>query len=256
VVLLCLISFPVGGLLSVTDANAVLGRIVPDLFPKIFGPDQKQSIDVVASRNAMQSLCDEVNAFRASQKLASMSVEELALGFVHVANEAMCRPIRNISEGRGLGFFFFFFFCFSDLVDFGWEKKGFSASAHSLACFGGAGGQHACAIARSLGIRQVFIHKYAGILSAYGIGLADGCEDVQVHLSMSLLGAGTKSKVIECFLQLEQEAKSRLKRQGYLDESKYSSTRYLNLRFVGTDTALMIRGTDDIHGWDKSVFCF
>ncbi len=218
-----------GGMLAVTDANVVLGRIVPELFPNIFGPLQNEPIDANASRAAMQELCEEVNAFaKETGKGSLMTVEELALGFVHVANEAMCRPIRNISEGRG-----------------------YSASAHSLACFGGAGGQHACAIARSLGIGKVFIHRYAGVLSAYGIGLADSVEDVQSPLSVALASPEAGERVRKAFEKLVADASAKLKEQGFSSES-ISVKRFLNLRFNGTDTSLMIGGfadSDSLEGY-------
>ncbi len=83
-------------------------------------------------------------------------VSQVAMGFVHVANEAMCRPIRALTQMRG-----------------------YDAAQHVLACFGGAGGQHACAIARNLGMRTIFVHRYAGVLSAVGIGLADVVAEEQ-----------------------------------------------------------------------------
>ena len=92
----------------------------------------------------------EVNAFLKSQGSPPMSKEEVIMGFIRVANEAMCRPIRAITQG-----------------------KGYDTSTHLLACFGGAGGQHACAVARSLGISTVVVPRYAGILSAFGLALAD-----------------------------------------------------------------------------------
>ena len=85
-------------------------------------------------------------------------MDEAVYGFIKVANETMCRPIRSITEA-----------------------KGYDASTHILACFGGAGAQHACAIAQSLGMRTVFVHRFAGILSAYGLGLADIVDECQVN---------------------------------------------------------------------------
>ena len=217
------------GYLAVTDANLVLGRIVPDLFPKIFGPTQDQPLDYDASYAAMKTLCDEVNAFNAqvaagdastAQSHDPMTVEELALGFISVANEAMCRPIRNISEG-----------------------KGYSASSHSLACFGGAGGQHACAIAKSLGMDTVYIHRYAGVLSAYGIGLADAVEDVQMPLGIPLqANKDTLEQVQRGVASLKKDASQKLESQGLLKGLAFDSQLFLNLRFRGTDTALMISG--------------
>ncbi|KAK6043149.1 hydantoinase/oxoprolinase, partial [Cooperia oncophora] len=119
-----------GGNPAITDANLVLGRIMPEYFPKIFGPNSDQPLDSEASYTAMKEVTEQINKFIRSNPDAiqkEYSVEEAALGFVNVANEEMCRPIRAITQARG-----------------------YDTSAHVLACFGGAGGQHACAVAQSL----------------------------------------------------------------------------------------------------------
>lgn len=146
-----------GGYLSVTDANLFLGRIIPEFFPKIFGPQENQPLDEKATREAFEGLTKEISEYYLSIGHQPISIDEVVYGFIRVANEAMCRPIRSITEA-----------------------KGHDASTHILACFGGAGAQHACAIARSLGMKKVFIHRFAGILSAYGLGLADVVVESQV----------------------------------------------------------------------------
>jgi 5-oxoprolinase (ATP-hydrolysing) len=125
------------GFLSITDANLYLGRILPEHFPKIFGPNEDQPLDDVATRKAFEDLSKEINQYLQNNNLPTMTTDEIAYGFLTVANETMCRPIRHITEG-----------------------KGYDASLHTLACFGGAGGQHACAIASSLRMRKVFIHRF------------------------------------------------------------------------------------------------
>lgn len=100
----------------------------------------------------------EVNAHAAAHGQPPKTVDEVAMGFIAVANETMCRPIRALTQ-----------------------MKGYDVTQHVLACFGGAGGQHACAIATALGIRTIFVHRYAGILSAVGIGLA---EVMRVHFNL------------------------------------------------------------------------
>lgn len=110
-----------GGPLCVTDANLILGRLSPDHFPKIFGPNEDASLDYAASRAAFDKLTEEINADLKKSGGKTLSVEEVALGFVNVANESMCRPIRQLTE-----------------------SKGFTSADHNLASFGGAGGQHAC----------------------------------------------------------------------------------------------------------------
>jgi 5-oxoprolinase (ATP-hydrolysing) len=146
--------------LSVTDANALLGRVSPAYFPKIFGPTEDQPLDIDAVRRAFEAEADTINfelGFDGKDdSKPKLTPEEVALGYVRVANEAMCRPIREITESKGV-----------------------ETAAHALAAFGGAGPQHACAIARALGMRRVFVHRFCGILSAYGMGLADVVAEAQ-----------------------------------------------------------------------------
>ncbi|XP_061463198.1 5-oxoprolinase isoform X2 [Rhineura floridana] len=123
-----------GGPLTVTDANLCLGRLLPSYFPRIFGPSEDLPLSREAAVQAFEELTASVNAFLGAS--SPLSVEEVAMGFIRVANEAMCRPIRALTQARG-----------------------HDTSRHVLACFGGAGGQHACAIARALGMSKVFIHK-------------------------------------------------------------------------------------------------
>jgi len=205
------VSYRKGGELAVTDANVVLGRLLPQHFPHIFGPDENQPLDLVKTRERFEVLTADINRIEGSSK----SVAEIALGYIKIANEAMCRPIRNLTQ-----------------------MKGFDLTKHTLACFGGAGGQHACSIARDLGIKKVFIHRYSGILSAYGIGLADVVEDVQepTALVVSFQDPHLDESVSKTFLRLQKETETRLKAQGY---SQISFEYFLNIRFVGTDTAMM-----------------
>jgi 5-oxoprolinase (ATP-hydrolysing) len=149
-----------GGHLAVTDANLQLGRIVPESFPHIFGPTEDQPLDVEATRGAFAALAGQVNAFYGASGVPPKSTDEIAFGFLQVANEAMCRPIRALTQMRG-----------------------YDITTHVLACFGGAGPQHACAIARALGMRRIFISRFSGILSAYGISLADVVNEAQAPVS-------------------------------------------------------------------------
>ena len=125
------------GHLAVTDANLVLGRIRPEYFPKIFGETKDLPLDADASRESLRRLTEQINAHCEEKGVPRMTVEEVALGFVRVANEAMVRPIREISVMRG-----------------------FDVKEHVLAAFGGAGPQHACAIASALGITEIFISSF------------------------------------------------------------------------------------------------
>ena len=123
-----------GGPLTVTDANLVLGRLLPEFFPKIFGPNENEPLDYDGAFRAFEELQTSVNAGKEAR--SRLSVADVAVGFVKVANEAMCRPIRALTQA-----------------------KGYDTSRHVLACFGGAGGQHACDIARDLGMKTVFVHR-------------------------------------------------------------------------------------------------
>lgn len=102
-----------------------------------------------------------------------MTEEEVAAGFIKVANESMCRPIRNITEAKG--------FATVPNSHCRQSAKCLRQSDHVLACFGGAGGQHACAIARTLNMRTIFVHRFAGVLSAYGLGLSNLIYEAQVR---------------------------------------------------------------------------
>jgi 5-oxoprolinase (ATP-hydrolysing) len=110
----------------------VLGRLVPSIFPKIFGPKQNEALDVETTRAKMNEMKSQIY----QESGTDLSLDEIAYGFIKVANETMCRPIRSLTQA-----------------------KGFDTKKHVLSSFGGAGGQHACAIAKSLGISKVFIHR-------------------------------------------------------------------------------------------------
>ncbi|GMH95010.1 hypothetical protein TrST_g1542 [Triparma strigata] len=205
-----------GGLLAVTDANVVLGRVIPSRFPNIFGPEENQPLDVEGSIAAFQSLIDS----QSSTQLNGMTTpEDLAFGFLKVANEAMCRPIRNLTQ-----------------------MKGFDIQTHCLSCFGGAGPQHACAIAKSLGMNKVHVHRYGGILSAYGLSLSDAVSEV-TEPAKDIFNVGgkeaedSKFKREERFKKLVDKCKYDLSKQGYSNEN-VEIHKYLNLRYEGTDTSI------------------
>ncbi len=208
------------GYLAVTDANLLLGRLQPDYFPRIFGPTEDQPLDFDASREALTLLTEEINDYYRKKGEASLTLEEVALGFLEVANEVMVRPIREISVMRG-----------------------FNIKEHVLATFGGAGSQHACAIARSLGISRIFIHRFSGILSAFGMGLADVVTEKQKP-SAAAYKPETRQQIADELSVLRQEAQEDLKAQGFSDDT-IQCTNYVNLRYQGTDTAIMVPEPDD-----------
>ncbi|CAI7650439.1 unnamed protein product [Penicillium glandicola] len=200
-----------GGPLTVTDANLFLGRLLPAYFPKIFGPNENEALDVEITRKKFTELAAQINAETGQNK----SPEEIALGFIQVANESMAKPIRALTEARG-----------------------YDTSAHNLACFGGAGGQHACAIASSLSIGTVIIHRFSSILSAYGMALADVVHEAQEPASGVLDQTAMKS-VTERIAALKSKVTTALTTDG-IEESQIQHEIYLNLRYQGTDNLLMV----------------
>ncbi|MBV8687971.1 MAG: hydantoinase B/oxoprolinase family protein [Alphaproteobacteria bacterium] len=185
-----------GGPLTVTDCNVVLGKIRPERFPAVFGPGGDRPIDAAASR----ARCEEVAA------LAGMSAEAVADGFVRIAVDGMAAAIKRISIARG-----------------------HDAGRYTLQCFGGAGGQHACLVADALGIGRVMVHPLAGVLSAYGMGLADVVELRQ----RSVAGEALE----EVLASLAAEAEAALRAQGV---AEVALRRRAALRYEGSDTTLEV----------------
>ncbi|XP_062900752.1 5-oxoprolinase [Mobula hypostoma] len=217
-----------GGPLTITDANLCLGRLLPDYFPKIFGATEDQPLWREGALKEFRKVTEQVNAFLSSQSQrgevkgagqSQMTVEEVALGFIRVANESMCRPIRALTQA-----------------------KGHDTSRHMLACFGGAGGQHACAIARSLGMKTVFIHKYSGILSAYGMALADVVHEAQEPCSL-VYEPASYPLLDQRISALEEQCVGALLAQGF-HRSQIQTEAFLHMRYEHTDCALMCSACD------------
>ncbi|EME43976.1 hypothetical protein DOTSEDRAFT_62509 [Dothistroma septosporum NZE10] len=205
-----------GGPLTVTDANLYLGRLVTSSFPAIFGKNADQPLDVDVVKEKFVSLATDFSASTGN----TTSAVELALGFLDVANEAMSRPIRNATEARG-----------------------YDPTKHRLVSFGGAGGQHACAIACKLGIHTVLIHKHSSLLSAFGISQAKLQHEMRVPFS------GTWSlealPAIEAKLgSMRMTIRKELAAQGATGGSIEVDTG-LSLRYFGTDTSLSISTPPD-----------
>ena len=207
-----------GGPLTVTDANLFLGRLLPDFFPKIFGKSEDQGLDVEASRKLFNELTEEINKEIAGEDTTKhMSADEVAYGFIKIANETMTRPIRSLTEA-----------------------KGHDTSRHRLATFGGAGGQHAVAIAESLGISEILVHKYSSVLSAYGMALADVVDESQVPESGTWSDEGDVIGHLRKTMEgLKEKSTKRLNDQGFRDH-EIVFEEYLNMRYRGTESALMI----------------
>lgn len=202
-----------GGPAAVTDANLFLGRLLPDFFPKIFGKDENEGLDYEASKKVIQELTNQIN----KETGKSMSLDEVAYGFLTIANEAMTRPIRSITEA-----------------------KGHDSSKHRLATFGGAGGQHAVAIAEALGIKQILVHRYSSVLSAYGMALADVVDERQEPESKVWQDKGeVVNELRDKMEKLKEKSRQALQDQGF-QEDEIVFEEYLNMRYRGTESALMI----------------
>ncbi|KAM7183691.1 5-oxoprolinase [Naviculisporaceae sp. PSN 640] len=202
-----------GGPATVTDANLVLGRLLPEFFPKIFGKNENEGLDIEASKKVLQEIADQIRTETGKE----MSVDEVAYGFLTVANETMTRPIRSITEA-----------------------KGHDSSKHRLASFGGAGGQHAVAIAESLGIKQTLIHRYSSVLSAYGMALADVVDERQEPDSKVWNAQGSVVDELKSKMEaLKEKSRQALRDQGFEDD-QIVFEEYLNMRYRGTESALMI----------------
>jgi 5-oxoprolinase (ATP-hydrolysing) len=190
-----------GGPLTVTDCNLFLGRIDPAQFPAVFGPAGDQPLDGDASRARLQEVADQLGGTK--------SLEQIAEGFLEIAVDNMAGAIRKISIARGR-----------------------DVTRYTLACFGGAGGQHACRVADALGIERILIHPLAGVLSAYGIGIADvkAIRDASV---LKPLGEDLSAELAD----LERRACDALIEQGF-GADQIRLERRARLRTAGSDTTL------------------
>ncbi|WP_374586012.1 hydantoinase B/oxoprolinase family protein [Pseudoduganella sp.] len=204
-------SYRRGGPLAVTDCNVMLGKIQPDFFPKLFGNDGTQALDAATVRDRFAAMAAEIEAATG----APTSPEQVAAGFVEIAVGNMANAIKQISVQRG-----------HDVTEY------------TLTSFGGAGGQHACLVADALGMKTVFIHSLAGVLSAYGMGLADQTAMRESAVEMRLEAAALP--VLEARLQaLGADAEAALRAQGVAAE-RTSLVRRVHLRYEGTDSALIV----------------
>jgi 5-oxoprolinase (ATP-hydrolysing) len=200
-----------GGPLAVTDANVMVGKLMPDFFPHIFGPGQDQPLNAEAVTSAFKNLASEVNRDLGGER----SAEDIADGFIRIAVENMANAIKKISVQRG-----------------------YDVTRYALNCFGGAGGQHACLVADALGITTVLIHPFSSLMSAYGMGLADIRATRQQAIEEPL--AGTALASIETISEhLGAEASAEVCGQGVADADVMVHVR-AHIRYAGTDTALEV----------------
>ena len=200
-----------GGPLTVTDANVMLGRIQPEFFPYVFGPRGDEGLDAAIVRDRFTALAADIREKTGDAR----PPEAVAEGYLRIAVENMANAIKKISVERG-----------------------HDVTSHTLCCFGGAAGQHACQVADALAIPRIFIHPYAGVLSAYGMGLADvtamRSAAVEARLEPAVL-----PRLDETVERLAAEAAQAVASQGVPRETIQAAAR-AHLRYEGTDTAVQV----------------
>ncbi|SDA56158.1 MULTISPECIES: hydantoinase B/oxoprolinase family protein [unclassified Janthinobacterium] len=194
-------SYRRGGPLAVTDCNVMLGKLQPAFFPRVFGPDANEALDAATVRAQFEALARTVGS----------TAEQVAEGYIAIAVGNMANAIKQISVQRG-----------HDVTDY------------TLTSFGGAGGQHACLVADALGMRTVFIHTLAGVMSAYGMGLAD-----QSAMREKAIEAALDKDLASDFAALGELAQGDLLRQGVTRE-RIALVKRVHLRYEGTDSALVV----------------
>jgi len=199
-----------GGVLAVTDANVMVGKLRPEFFPAIFGPEADQPLDVSATREAFEKLAKEVGR----------SPEDVAEGFLRIAVENMANAIKKISVQRG-----------------------YDVTEYCLTVFGGAGAQHACAIADTLGMTTCLIHPMASLLSAYGMGLAD-IRAARAQALEAELGPESRLEAASLLDGLSVQALGEVEAQGVAEADIRVNTT-LHLKVKGTDTSLPISFADE-----------
>ncbi|MFJ7178727.1 hydantoinase B/oxoprolinase family protein [Streptomyces massasporeus] len=204
-----------GGPLAVTDANVMLGRIQPDHFPKVFGPGGDEPLDEMLVRERFAALAREIG----EQTGDDRTPEQVAEGYLQIAVANIASAVKRISV-----------------------QKGHDVTRYALTTFGGAGGQHACKVADSLGIRTVLVPPMAGVLSALGIGLADTTAMREQSVE-SPLEAGSMPGVLKTAEDLEAAARAELLAED-VPEEHIQVTRRAELRYDGTDTTLTVELTE------------
>ncbi|KPF48411.1 5-oxoprolinase [beta proteobacterium AAP121] len=204
-------SYRRGGPLATTDANVLLGKIQPAWFPKVFGPKADEALDAEGVAQKFGTLAAQVQ--QATGR--ATTPENLAEGFLQIAVQNMANAIKRISVARG-----------------------YDVTQYTLQCFGGAGGQHACLVADALGMQRVFVHPLAGVLSAYGMGLADQIAMREASIEQPLQAAGLAEAEVR-LQALAETAAEELVAQG-VPRAAVQLRRKVHLRYQGTDTALVV----------------
>ncbi len=194
-----------GGRLAVTDANVMLGKVQPRYFPKVFGPQANEALSYEATLEKFNDMAGKVGR----------SAEVVAEGFINIAVAQMANAIKKISVARG-----------------------YDVTRYTLQCFGGAGGQHACLVADALGMTRVFVHPLAGVLSAYGMGLADQ-NVIREQAVEARLTPATLADVGGKLATLADAARAELERQ-QVGKGQVTVHQRVHIKYEGTDTALIV----------------
>ena len=197
-------SYRRGGPLAVTDANVLVGKVQPDFFPAVFGSEGNQRLDAQAVAVQFAALSEQMNR----------SPESIADGFLRIAVQQMANAIKKISVARG-----------------------YDVTRYTLQCFGGAGGQHACLVADALGMKQVYVHPLAGVLSAYGMGLADQSLMREQAVELRLTPEAMPS-LLRPLKSLGEAARAALAQQALSDAIEVHER--VHVRYEGSDSALMV----------------
>jgi len=211
-------SYRRGGPLAVTDCNVMVGKIQPAHFPKVFGPDASEALDPAAVRAKFAAMAADIGAATGS----TPAPEAVAEGFIQIAVGNMANAIKQISVQRG-----------HDVTEY------------VLTSFGGAGGQHACLVADALGMKKVFVHSLAGVMSAYGMGLADqsAMREQAVELRMDAIAGDDLAARLDA---LGAGVSAELAAQGVSD-NRIRLIRRVHLRYEGTDSAIIVLFGDSAH---------
>ena len=201
-----------GGPLAVTDCNVMLGKIQPDFFPSVFGPNADERLDADVVREKFADLAQQIADATGEEK---RSPEDVAEGFLTIAIENMANAIKQISVQRG-----------------------YDVTEYVLNSFGGAGGQHACLVADALGMKTVLLHQFAGVLSAYGMGLAD-IRALREQTAQADLTDDALASLNETLDDMAKDAIAEVAAQGLGDE-QVEVYRRIHLRYDGTDSVIVV----------------
>ena len=204
-------SYRRGGPLTITDCNVMTGKLQPAIFPPVFGPQGDLPLDVEIVREKFLQLADDVEA-ATGQRLDPLAIAE---GFLAIAVDNMANAIKQVSVARG-----------------------YDVSGYTLACFGGAGGQHACLVADALGMTRIMIHPLAGVLSAYGMGLAETRVMKQTTVE-ARLDAESIARLMALASDMKRAAEAEIEEQG-VPRARTRAEQRVHIKYLGSDSAIEV----------------